>query len=42
MKANHYVFELSVPCLCLFHCVIATEFHFSTTGSELYGMQLIV
>ena len=24
-KANHCVFELSVPSVCLFHCVIATE-----------------
>ena len=26
MEANHCVCELSVPCVCLFHCVIATEF----------------
>ena len=25
---NHGVFELSVPCVCLFHCVIATEFDY--------------
>ena len=39
------LFELSVPFVCLFHYVIATEFvyqEFSTTGSELYCMQLIV
>ena len=28
IKANHCVFELSVPCVCLFHCVIATEFDY--------------
>ena len=28
IKANHCVFELSVPCACLFHCVIATEFDY--------------
>ena len=28
MKANHCVFELSVPWVCLFHCVIATEFDY--------------
>ena len=27
-KANHYVFELSVPCVCLFHCVTGTEFDY--------------
>ena len=26
LKQNHCVFELSVPCVCIFHCVIATEF----------------
>ena len=26
MIANHCVFELSVPCVCLFHCEISTEF----------------
>ena len=39
------VFELSVPCVCLFHCVLATEFdyiEFSTTASDFYCMQLIV
>ena len=25
---NHCVFELSVPCVCLFHYVIATEFDY--------------
>ena len=25
---NHCVFELSVPCVYLFHCVIATEFDY--------------
>ena len=28
IKANHCVFELSVLCVCLFHCVIATEFDY--------------
>ena len=28
IKANQCVFELSVPCVCLFHCVIATEFDY--------------
>ena len=28
LKANHCVFELNVPCVCLFHCVIATEFDY--------------
>ena len=42
IKANRCVFELSVPCVYLFHCVIATEFDYGiTTGSE-YCMQLIV
>ena len=37
------VFELSVLCVCLFHCVIATEFDYrTTTRSELYCKQLIV
>ena len=26
LKQNHCVFELSVPCVYIFHCVIATEF----------------
>ena len=41
---NHGVFELSVPCVCLFHCVIGTEFDYriQSTSSELYCMQLIV
>ena len=26
IKGNCFVFELSVPCVYLFHCVIATEF----------------
>ena len=35
-------FELSVPCVYLFHCVIATEFDYGIiTGSE-YCMQLVV
>ena len=47
IKANHCVFELSVPCVscvCLFHCVIATEFDYriSTSDSDFYCMQLIV
>ena len=25
---NHGAFELSVPCVCLFHCVVATEFDY--------------
>ena len=28
IKANRSVFELSVPCVYLFHCVIATEFNY--------------
>ena len=28
IKANHCVFELSVRCVCLFHCAIATEFDY--------------
>ena len=28
IKANHCVFELSISCVCLFHCVIATEFDY--------------
>ena len=28
IKANHCVFELSVSCVCLLHCVIATEFDY--------------
>ena len=28
IKANHCVFELIVPCVCLFHCAIATEFDY--------------
>ena len=28
LKANRFVFELSVPCVCLFHCVIATKFDY--------------
>ena len=43
INANHCVFEPSVLCVYLFHCVIATEFDYGiTTSSELYCMQLIV
>ena len=43
IKANHWVFELSIPCVCLFHCVIATEFDYrTTTCSGLYCKHLIV
>ena len=28
IKASHCVFELSIPCVCLFHCAIATEFDY--------------
>ena len=28
VRANHCVFELSVPCVCLFDCVIVTEFDY--------------
>ena len=28
IKASHCVFELSVPCVYVFHCVIATEFDY--------------
>ena len=42
IKANRCVFELSVPCVYLFQCVIATEFDYGITTASKYCMTLIV
>ena len=34
INANHCAFELSVSCVCLFHCVIATEFDYRIQGNR--------
>ena len=44
IKGNCCVFELSVPCVYLFHCVIATEFELqpvqSTAASSWYSLNV--